>query len=509
MKDNNWVDEVNITIGEGNAYDARTLIGVVESIVLEDPTEDRLNINEIRVTGDIGVSGQPAMGIRASSIRQIDIGGSIYGVIDIEKPNFTGGDLKNVIVDGMLDGGSILNSEGDIYYCYFGQGVDSSLSESEVWASGSINQIDCFGDFDGRIGDTTHYADVGTVSITGDFIHDIPTYLRTLFGSFTVEGDYGASTTLQYPLDDGILFTIGGGILADDPGNGLDVELNLPAEGLAGQVIVNNNNGMSAWDTGNHIFVGTTPLVEGYTELSAELGGGQAGLVPYNFHQRVSAPGTDPSTGNPYPRDCDPYFKEVVTVPQLNPAGLLDAVKLQHYGPVYIVNAGDDPAPGEHFHIEFYADYQSTNPQWIDRSSQFVVEIPDPANPDITDPSIGDTVVRLVPITSNRTGFIASGYWRITPKEDKVKCANVPGGLNVKYRSDVSAMPVDGTTATLQWYRFRVLQQTTSQMSLLNSGNGAQASDLSAWLIAPYETNADGETNQEDFVDMAEEMANN
>ena len=119
--------------------------------------------------------------------------------------------------------------------------------------------------------------------------------------------------------------------------------------------------------------------------------------------------------------------------------------------------------------------------------------------------AVNDVVIKAT--LSNRTGFKASGRWRIRPEAGRVKSGSAVGNPDVEYDSSVVSGDLGNTSSGTQysWYAFRVLQEAPSGALLLDGGNGPTAADLASWLSTPYETNADGETNSQDFVDMADE----
>ena len=246
--------------------------------------------------------------------------------------------------------------------------------------------------------------------------------------------------------------------------------------------------------------VGGVPLTENYIQLSSELGGGVVGEVPYNFHQRETAPGPSQSM------DCNPHQKEVRV---LGLADQLDSIDISHYGPVFI-DLNIDPSGviediGAHFRVEFLP-WMDVNQTWVDRTSLFEV---DQTATSVNDPSGTNRAVRLMGSpTKNAKGFKAAGTWRIRPLTGRVKCGGVSANPDVQYASSVVSGDL-GTAGSHGWYQFDVRLELQPGVFALDSGNGVEANDLAQWIETPYETNADGETDSQDFIDMAEQYTGN
>jgi hypothetical protein len=165
--------------------------------------------------------------------------------------------------------------------------------------------------------------------------------------------------------------------------------------------------------------------------------------------------------------------------------------------------------------VEFKPDIFSGLPGssgWQDKTSFFKrVEVFDgQGNPLGVSSETGLRTVSLEGTQFGSTAFASSGIWRIRPIPGKIKCAVVLGNPDVRYSSSVVSGDL-GTPGNASWYQFRVYFEAPGGGSslLLDSGNGPQANDLSQWMITPYETNADGETDSQDFIDMAEQYTGN
>lgn len=312
-------------------------------------------------------------------------------------------------------------------------------------------------------------------------------------GGLEITRDYGA--TLQVNLlglsnpqsGDPTIFTIGRTMLTGS-------NITLPANGLSAQLIINKENTSGQWlgsvNVGSTTLTGPIELdyTSYYTELSSELGGGAVGLAPFNFHQREIGPGAGQSM------DCNPYQTEERA---LGRTDQLQFVDISHYGPVYAT--GVDPQ----FRVEFLP-WMDVNQTWVDRTSLFEVDFA------VTGSDSGSTsrIARIKATAANKEGFKAAGTWRIRPITGRVKCAGVIGDPNVKYVSSVVSGDL-GAIGIRSWYQFDVRLELSPGVFALESGNGVQANDLTQWLIEPFETNADGETDAQDFIDMANEYTGN
>ncbi len=485
---------ISISDSSGN----QTSFASVSKIHAADCNDTDINIENLKIPGDILAEGPNS--IYVNSISEIDIEGSLYGRIIIED-GASGlvplSGVNTINIDGDVVRGGVYSQAGDITSIAIGGNVVSDTSvgiRSEIWSSGSIGVLQVDGDLDGRVGinglsyngecfniTSNIFSDIDTLQIGGDFTGGRFMQVGSL-NNLSVAGDFDVKININSVMADTSVYDIAGTM-------DTDARIYLPSDGLEGQVIINSGDNGDSWD--GNVYVNTTPLSPDYTNLSDELGGGAVGVAPFNFHQRDTAP---PANVNP---DCDPYHHEVKTVPAIGDDPV-PSVELEHYGPVYIVNEGNEAAAGEHFIVEFKPDYQTGSPQWFDRSDQFVV----------TSAGTVSSPMRKIVITksdSKGTGFHASGHWRITPVQNKVLCGDVDGNPPVEYYSDVYATTVS-TTLTPQtnyWYTFRVLQEAPESL-ILNSGNGPSSTDLSIWLQTPYETNGDGEIDSNDFNDMVE-----
>lgn len=428
-----------------------SLAGVLQ-VFVANPAQDSLSITQLQLDGSIGIPGDPNAGIYVNEITGgISIGGDVYSDIEVGSLGASGAPMSFFVVDGNVDNASVINNVNDINVVNIMGDVISTTDTAEIAAEGTIGSLSVGGNFNGKIGSSlggfSGSTTLGNASVVGDFSSPSMMTLDSI-GNLFIGGDYEADIELLNPLLSNSTINVGGQFV-DSPASAI----RLPGAGLNGSIVFNAEN-TGDWLGLGQIHIGSgTALSNGYTELSEELGGGAAGLAPFNFHQRTTAPNINPTTQLEYARDCDPFHTEVISIPAGNPNSLLAHVDISHYGDVYIDVAGSKIQPGEHFYVEYKPDFFSGAPQWQDRSDLFTVSSAG------TDPNTAQQKIRIAPISTNTAGFVASGRWRITPKDQKVLSAGVPVDPYVVYDSSVTGAPVDGTAGSLDWYSFRVRLQ--------------------------------------------------
>lgn len=274
------------------------------------------------------------------------------------------------------------------------------------------------------------------------------------------------------------------------------------ADGLQGQIIVNQADSTGDWETNGEVSFGSDPnspdieikpSASGdeeapfYTLLSDEVGGGAIGLAPFNFHQRTSAPPGGVA------RDCDPYQEELVVLTTSDP---LDSVRINHYGPVYVDITEEEP----YFKVEWRL---LGHHPWQDRTSLFEVDFTQTADNE------GDATrsVVITKASGNMTGFASAGQWRIRPLNGQLRCAFVDSNPPVQYDSNITGVDAGDdpmTDPVHDWYYFRVFF-VSGEMMLLQNDEVTYA-DLTAWANDPFEANADGGVDSQDLYDLTEAM---
>jgi hypothetical protein len=300
-------------------------------------------------------------------------------------------------------------------------------------------------------------------------------------GTVSIGGDFDADITFQGSMHPEMIYDIGGEYAST-------ARFEWPANGLRGMVIVNSNN------TGD-AFLGTVDissltLTTDYTDLSSTFGGGSIGAAPFNFHQF-----TGPAPLDRNDLDCNPYHTEYLAVDACGDApGLREAV-IDHYGPVFVSGTGP------HYRVEFRPAFTGGGPVWYDVTSQFEVDTAQTATTD----GLSNRNAVIIPAAGNTNAFNAAGFFRFRPLPGKVKSANVTGTPDVAYDSSVVSGDLGNTASGTQydWYQFRVGLVACPPGSLLFEGDQVNASDLAAWIDAPFEVNMDGQICSQDFADMS------
>jgi len=454
-------------------------------------------ISLIAIEGDLGFLGPNERRFEGLVVRNIGVGGDCYADILAFGTDVDTLGHASLVVDGDWVSGSYSNRTApSVFEMVIGGFVGSINNPVEIWAANRISIITIGGDFIGQVGENDDgyvgHPDIGNVEIGGDFIGSGAMTMNSL-DRFIIGGNFDADVTLSTAMSSSTdLYKIGGAFAST-------ASITLPADGLVGQVLINSGDTSNLWD--GNIAIGSTTLAGPdeldyttyYTQLSSELGGGAVGHAPFNFHQRETAPPAGESM------DCNPYQNEVRA---LALSEKLDFVEISHYGPVYA------DGTGPHFRVEFLPGME-VNPVWVDKTSMFEIDsdiaIPNPTG---TSDGTASRVVTIKAVAGNKEAFKAAGKWRIRPIQGKVKCGSVVGNPNVRYTSSVVSGDL-GTLGIFSWYQFDVLMELQPGIFALDSGNGTQASDLAAWMLTPFETNADGETNTQDFIDMANQYTGN
>ncbi|MDX2130753.1 MAG: hypothetical protein SFY69_01715 [Planctomycetota bacterium] len=163
----------------------------------------------------------------------------------------------------------------------------------------------------------------GIYALAGDLDADVIIAENTTAGGFRVSGGV---------FPDGRILRIGGS-LSNPPVQGFNGAIELPANGLQGQIIVNASNGGGSW-VGN-VVVGTTTLVPepDYTQTSASIGGGAVGQVRFRLHDEDCSPANTPSSP---PEILNSKFCGRI-------AGQEEYITLRFYGPVRVDHTSASP----------------------------------------------------------------------------------------------------------------------------------------------------------------------
>lgn len=268
-----------------------------------------------------------------------------------------------------------------------------TISIRHVGVNGSIN--------------TDQGAIAGTILLTGNLEGDISG--GALTGTIDIRGS-GTSTSSSMITLNSVART--GKILI---GNSLQstavVQIN-QAQGLAGQVVINNNGGSGAWSGTVRVGTGAGAITLNssqaqpnqapyYRRVSADIGGGAVGLAPFRY----------------YASDCTPasgtYFRRADFEPNgSDPRGIL----IRLYGPVA-------RGPGQRaVLVERQIRNQAGVSVWGDFTDMFTATV---------NPSGMSRTLRVH--YSGTVGDLATGRYRVSVEPEGIVCAGVVGKPDVEF----------------------------------------------------------------------------
>jgi len=407
----------------------------------------------------------------------------------------------NLIVDDRVSGSSSITTEitvrgswldGNVYQNaglinllrVTGSISGTSTDPIEIWSVDQINSVSAASISDVRIGSQTAgysgNSDIGEIrTTTGEFTSSFTMTIDELT-DMDIAGDFDADITLLSAMPTAGVWDIGDSFAST-------AVTSVPALGLDGSVQINTND--SGGQFLGDIEVGSVTLAPDYEDLSNDIGDGAAGEAPYNFHQFEGPL----STGDV--RNCFPHHTEQIFVGACEDVTSLDEVIIDHYGPVYV--DGAEP----YFRVEFKPDFGLT---WKPVTNYIV----DTSRTDTTDGG-SNRRIYLIGNTSGLTtyDFNSAGRFRIRPVPGKVKSALGLGSSNpdVEYDSSVVSGDEGSTTGTqYDWFQFRVRLSLCQSGMATFEGEQVNTADMTAWLVEPFEVNADGFTDIQDFIDMAD-----
>lgn len=249
--------------------------------------------------------------------------------------------------------------------------------------------------------------------------------------------------------------------------------ISLPASGLEGQIIFNQANIGSPWQSNARIEVGSVDLTTTqYNPSASTIGGGAAGLAEFRLHRESCSP-PEALIGNPPIRE--PGLLSVPSELVMSSDGLSwdcvpqkPSVVLQFYGPVSIA-----ALPAATIHR-----WQSG--AWVlqEATAFAFAESVDGDNKRVSLTPVNDWV---------------GGSYRVTRKPNALNSLEVanssstdPAGVNAfTYYFDVEIMPCEGALV--------------SGFDLNSDEAVTEPGDVPAWLITPEDFNADATTDATDM----------
>ena len=462
-----------------------TVIGGIEQIVLENPANTLCEISDLRISGSLG-SATLANTFDIARVNNIEIGGDWNAEMTLFSPLAgTPFGINTVQIGGDWDSGFLHNRRGNIgITTVTGDITGTPANPVEIWANGNINTVQASSITDAIIGENTAgYSGNSNVinlrTTAGDFSSSTPMTMLRLT-NMDIAGSFDADVTLLNAMPSTGVWDIGDSFAST-------AVISMPALGLDGTVQINTND--SGGQFLGDIEVGSITLAPDYEDLSNDIGDGAAGEAPYNFHQFEGPL----STGDV--RNCFPHHTEQIFVGACEDVTSLDEVIIDHYGPVYVDGAGP------HFRVEFKPDFSLT---WTPVTNYIV----DTSRTDMSDGG-SNRRIYLIGDTSGLTtyDFNSAGRFRIRPMPGKVKSALGLGSSNpdVQYNSSVVSGDEGSTMGTqYDWFQFRVRLSLCQSGMATFEGEQVNTADMTAWLVEPFEVNADGFTDIQDFIDMAD-----
>lgn len=257
-------------------------------------------------------------------------------------------------------------------------------------------------------------------------------------------------------------------------------QINLPANGLKHQIIVNQQNVDGVWDNNAPVYVGQTRIQDGYLNSPPQLGNGAVGVARFRLHElagnvaqgvSVSNGGVDPnSTLEPPP--CEYNFN----------------AELELYGQV-ILSSGSLPAVKV-----FRAPYDFYNPNavpqsWVDVSDLFA--------------TAHASNLRRIKVSqyreylpypqsgySPRSSFTPDYHYRIELRPGRVHCKDVEGQPEVQTFA-MEFLVLDGCRTAFD----------------VNTDGSVNAYDIPAWLAAPTDIDTSGAANDRDLRSLIHGVA--
>ena len=379
-------------------------ISFIREISKDPQSNAEVWLGTVVISGALGSPTTPHSGFISADVVGILSAGGLLGTINADitaGPRLFGGTstITQVTTTGNLNG-NVTAEYGGIGEVSANGDIGSGANFVQIRTRDVLQRV--FADTIWADIDTMRNSGIGDLwwlnTVVGDFhgsllCHDIET--PNLNPGLNIVGDLDADIVVTEDVKDPIVVggelasgrTIWIGDSLQAPGGGGDTgEITLGADGLAGQVVINGNNGGGTW-TGD-VTVGATTL-DGpyYADVPGDLGGGSVGLAPFNLHAEACTP----PSGSQMPSSPTQY------------------VILRHYGPVTWDDIAD-PNP-----VEVW--YREVNTQtWflLSEEDYFTVALTDPRE--------------LLVVATTEFDFDDDWDYMILPKEDVLRCVDVGAG---------------------------------------------------------------------------------
>ena len=426
------------------------------------------------LVGPINLSD--AGGINAPTLSRLDVTGDVLGNIT------AAGTIADLRVTGSLGTSSVAPTISAANITSITAGAVNATIRAGSGASGTLQRL-----FVRSAIGTGTFTGLLDIAAIGSVPFDTEGTADTFSTGITIDGDLGApnrsgqitirSTPLtnnSSPYDSRLV--IGGKLAAN-------ATIQLPANGLQGQIILNQRNLLSsptaAWQAGAIVKTGSgsggsgseTLTNPAYITVPSAVGGGLVGTAKYGFHGPASAPPhastllfSPPNSVYAGP-DCETYHD-----PNSGPA----FVTVRHYGPVALTGTS---LP---YTIQRRRPGTATWSTWTPATGSFSASV----TGNDTDP---DRNCRVRITGQNGARFYAGWEYRVTPIVSGFQCEQVSGTPAI---SDFE-------------YTFSVRWDCEAGMMRvfdLNGDSTLNTGDASTWAAQPVDLDQNGAVASPDLT---------
>ena len=456
-----WVGTVDV-FGEIGAYNAGAPTGLIKANRVSDMIASGRNIfADIEMTGSsLAASGAPTIKkiVVTDDNREYYGDGGLYGNVLA-----SAGDIGDITTVSGIGLGSPITI----------QAVNGSIAKVEAAAFNALSIYANNGNIGAVVTTNGGWGGDGTIPrvlITPGSTPPTPTTPLSVGGDLNakylgrlelLKGNFQGTLTVTDPMAADAIWKIGGSLTSA-------ARINLPANGLKGQIVINSNLQSGAYD--GKVKVGATELANDYNRRPDTLGNGSAGKAAYlqNNADSSAFPGSYILDGsiNPADKRVPPPCEYHLASLRLGFYGNLNPTSLA-FGDFTLQRQalGDNPSCGSDL-------------GW--------------SGVTLNTPGISGRVVTL---TRSGGGVFEVGYrYRLTLQNNKLKVAG--GDL-----TDAGA----NSYINLGTFCFDVLDGCQELFDLSRNGR-VGVEDVAIWLGAPADVTGDGQTDTNDVGSMIEFM---
>lgn len=423
------------------------------------------------VAGSVTTSG--GLDARVGRIGRLRVLGNMLGDVFTSQTAAGTGYVTNILVDGNI-GSTTRNSTITV----------RGLSPAS-WAIDSISCANLYATIgNGAVSPASPAIPVRATAISNNFAAGV--YSLSSFDTFQIARDLAGTLNHSQTMASGKTVIVGRSLTSTGT-------INFPADGIAGQVALNRNNGAGAeqgfWN--GAVNINSVALVGPpyYTTPANDIGGGAAGLAAYNLHKSSCVPVGDSIEPEVTPVGCGSTPSCNVNAP--NSAGARTWATLRMYGPVvFDLTGGGTPLTVKRRTYPFAA-------SWVDVTSDFRFDIFTTQDGGGGAPDAGKRVIRVRRVgTDCEHKWFPVGYeYKIEPVAGKLKCEGVAGG------NTVDVFPFA--------YHFTLpvhCEPCSAPECDITADGLVGGGDLAAWFASPIDMNGDGPVNGGDAIRIIEGM---